>query len=142
MTINPYIDISPLGMRRLTVGRGSASIRNALLRIVAGILLGFIAFAVIIAFSGPLSAQQASGDRATLVKELTQRYAEVPVSIGLTSTGGMIEVFASKDGSTWTMLLTTPDGQSRVIGDGESWFSVPEKPLGTKISAATRVEDR
>ncbi|MDA0239828.1 MAG: hypothetical protein O3A84_07340 [Proteobacteria bacterium] len=141
MTVNPYIDISPPEVRLPPVDRGPASIRNAILRVVAGILLGIIAFAVIIAFSGPVSAQQAAGDRTTLVKQLTQRFAEHPVSIGLTSSGGMIEIFASKDGSTWTMLLTMPDGQSRVIGDGESWFTVPEKLSGTKISSAARAGD-
>lgn len=137
MTTTHYIDVAPPSLGPPSVDRVRKSIRNAVFRVVAGIVIGFVALTVVAAFSGPVSAQQVTGDRTTLVKELTQRFAEHPVSIGLTSTGAMIEVFASEDGSTWTMLLTLPEGQSQVIGDGESWMSIPDMLSGTKISATS-----
>ena len=38
----------------------------------------------------------------------------------------MIEVFATRDGTTWTMVLTTPNGLSRLIASGESWTLIKE----------------
>ncbi|TVQ34274.1 MAG: hypothetical protein EA356_10820 [Geminicoccaceae bacterium] len=58
-------------------------------------------------------------DHQALVQALADRYREVPVSIGLQNDGQLIEVFASGDTGTWTILLTRPDGVSCILAAGK-----------------------
>ncbi len=80
----------------------------------------------------PADAQSIAAPRAEIVKQLGDTYAEAPVAIGLTGDGNVIELFTTGDGSTWTMVVTSPDGLSRVVASGETWVST--RPLaGMKI---------
>ncbi len=71
----------------------------------------------------PAEAQSIASPRAEIVKQLGDAYAEAPVAIGLTGNGSVIELFTTGDGSTWTIVITSPDGLSRVVAAGESWMS-------------------
>ncbi len=73
--------------------------------------------------SPPAEAQSSAAPRAEIVKQLGDAYAEAPVAIGLTGNGSVIELFTTGDGSTWTIVITSPDGLSRVVAAGESWMS-------------------
>ncbi len=73
--------------------------------------------------SAPAEAQSVTAPRAEIVKQLGDAYAEAPVAIGLTGNGSVIELFTTGDGSTWTIVITSPDGLSRVVAAGESWMS-------------------
>ncbi len=73
--------------------------------------------------SAPAEAQSVTAPRAEIVKQLGDAYAEAPVAIGLTGNGSVIELFSTGDGSTWTIVITSPDGLSRVVASGESWMS-------------------
>ncbi len=64
-------------------------------------------------------------DRSEAVDRLAGQYSEAPVAMGLSSTGGVIELFTSADGATWTLVLTMPSGLSRLVAHGEGWVSVP-----------------
>ena len=78
-------------------------------------------------------AQDAILDRTQVVKELDQQHGETTAALGLASNGGVLELFTSADGSTWTLILTMPDGKSRVVGEGEAWINVAAKPKGRQI---------
>ena len=80
----------------------------------------------------PAAAQQAGRPRAEVVKVLGDRYAEESVGLGIAQNGGVIELFTSKDGATWTIVLTMPNGLSRVIAIGESWMQIT--PLEGQLS--------
>jgi hypothetical protein len=71
------------------------------------------------------SAQMACTTRSEAAKLLDAQYSEEPVAMGLASNGGVIEVFASKAGQSWTILITMPDGRSCVLAAGESWDTLP-----------------
>ena len=73
--------------------------------------------------SAPAEAQSVTAPRAEIVKQLGDAYAEAPVAIGLTGNGSVIELFTTGDGSTWTIVITSPDGLSRVVAAGENWMS-------------------
>ncbi len=96
---------------------------SAFTRILASIALAIALLTAAAVTARPAGAQPIP--RAHLLKTLANRYAEVPTSMGLTSNGAVIEVFTSPDGSTWTFVLTTSDGLSRVIMSGESWTPLP-----------------
>ena len=99
---------------------------GALLRVVGVALLAFTA----LIFLAPDSRAQESVclDREKLAQTLDGRYSEKPVAAGLDSAGKLLEVFASGDGASWTMTVTTPEGISCVIATGEQWLS-DIKPL-------------
>ena len=90
------------------------------LLVVATLLLSF-----------PAYAQQPNCDaRDKALAFLAQKYQEAPVAMGVTTTGGLIEVVTSKDGSTWTLLVTAPNGQSCLVAAGEAWRTVKAKIEG------------
>ena len=45
--------------------------------------------------------------------------------MGLASNGGVVELFTASDGATWTLVLTMPNGLSRLVAAGESWGRLP-----------------
>ncbi len=94
---------------------------------VAMVLLSGAAF-----MAHPAAAQQAGVPRAAVVKALGDRYAEESVGLGIAQNGGVIELFTSKDGATWTIVLTMPNGLSQVIAVGESWMQI--MPLDGQLS--------
>jgi len=68
----------------------------------------------------PNPAQQCD-QRARVLGHLAQKYKEAPVAIGVTSTGGMVEVLTTGDGGTWTIILSNPNGTSCLVAAGEGW---------------------
>ena len=64
-------------------------------------------------------------DRDQLVEKLAGEYAESPTALGLASTGGVVELFATPTGDTWTIVITMPNGLSRIIVSGEGWSVMP-----------------
>ena len=59
--------------------------------------------------------------RARVIGHLAQKYQEAPVAIGVTASGGMVEVLTSSDGGTWTIILSNPNGTSCLVAAGEGW---------------------
>ena len=74
------------------------------------------------AAADPLAAlQPGCQTRAEIEQLLTQKFDEVPTAAGLQSNGHLIQVFASKDGTTWTIVATRPDGLSCIVALGQHW---------------------
>lgn len=59
--------------------------------------------------------------RTEVIAELSKKYQEAPVAIGLASNGNLLEILTSGDGGTWTIIQTTPKGVSCMVAAGESW---------------------
>ena len=64
-------------------------------------------------------------ERAKVVQQLDGKYAETPTALGLTSNGGVIELFVTANGSTWTLVITMPNGLSTIVTSGQHWTMVP-----------------
>jgi hypothetical protein len=62
----------------------------------------------------------ACGKRADIEKMLKEQYGERAMAHGLAHTGAVAEIFTSPKG-TWTIIATSPNGTSCMIGSGESW---------------------
>lgn len=76
-------------------------------------------------FAAPaLARPQACNTHDRVLTHLAKKYGEVPVAIGVTSTGGLIEVLTSSDGSTWTIIISSPNGTSCLVASGEGWRSM------------------
>ncbi|MEE8443882.1 MAG: hypothetical protein V3S44_00945 [Alphaproteobacteria bacterium] len=91
-----------------------------------GILGALVPVLTVIFLMAPeASAQQATCQaRAGLATLLEERYAEKPVAAGLEAGGRLIELFASADSTSWTMVTTTPAGESCVMAIGEHWLEM------------------
>ncbi|MEM7172894.1 MAG: hypothetical protein AAF530_22220 [Pseudomonadota bacterium] len=59
--------------------------------------------------------------RDSVIKLLSNKYKEAPVAIGVTNTGGLVEVLSTGNGSTWSIIVTTPNGMSCLVAAGEGW---------------------
>lgn len=63
-----------------------------------------------------------------VVERLAERYGETLQSMGMHSSNGLLEVYASESTGTWTILVTSPDGTSCLIAAGQMWEG-DAKPL-------------
>ncbi len=79
----------------------------------------------------PAGAQMAPGsmrmpchDAADIAKQLGAKYAEAPVAIGLQTNGNLLQVYASRDQDTWTVVSTSPAGLSCIVAAGKQWESL------------------
>ena len=76
----------------------------------------------------PVQAQQVQNlctDRSEVLGHLATKYSEAPVAMGLANNGGVIEVLSSGKGTSWTIIITMPNGVSCMLAAGESWESLP-----------------
>ncbi len=71
--------------------------------------------------SGTLLGKQTCMPRDAALGMLTKQFKERPIAIGVTTQGGLIELLTSNDGLTWTILLSTPQGVSCLVAEGEGW---------------------
>jgi hypothetical protein len=79
------------------------------------------------ALSNPVAAQSMCAPRAEIAERLTANHQETPSAAGLASSGAVIEVFASDDGATFTIVMTRPEGISCLVAAGEAWMTLPAK---------------
>ncbi len=73
-------------------------------------------------FSPPqfAQAQAPCDDRAKIISRLAKKYKETPIAVGL-SARGLVEVLSTKDGKTWTIIVTSPNGYSCLVTAGTDW---------------------
>ncbi len=64
---------------------------------------------------------QLCDQRAKVLGHLAQKYKEAPIAVGVTSSGGIVEVLTTGDGQTWTIIVSDPNGTSCLIAVGEGW---------------------
>ncbi len=87
--------------------------------------------------ASPAFAEVFCAPRAEFVEKLKKGYAEAPVAHGLTNANDrLVELFTSKDGETWTLIITYPGGQSCFITAGHNWRkTMPKllKPTGLPV---------
>lgn len=74
----------------------------------------------------PAAAQNQCTTHDRVLAFLAGRYQEAPVAAGITDKGRLIEVFATDDGATWTIVETNPQGWSCLMAGGEGWRSLEE----------------
>jgi hypothetical protein len=88
--------------------------------ISAALVIAGLAFA-----AKPLLAQGAPcTERTAVLKQLSKQYSEAPVAMGLANNGGVIELLHSRNRTTWTLIITMPDGMTCPIAAGQSWESI------------------
>ena len=97
------------------------------MRTIIALTAFMAAFLLVGCATAPARGQQLCMDRDALLTQLYLHAREQPVAIGLTSSGNIVEVLASGDGATWTLIATGPTGLSCVVQTGEHWQDI--KPV-------------
>lgn len=97
-------------------------------RILAGLgAMGLIGAAGTAFAAGPAQQSAQIPVCANGFKEVQARlskdFAEDLVSGGLQQDGNLLSIFASDKTGTWTIVTTTPNGQSCIVATGEDWQS-------------------
>ncbi len=97
------------------------------MKIATATICGTLAFnAALIAASANGAAQQVPcKQRHDVLGHLAQKYQELPVAVGVTNRGGLVEVLSTGDGKTWTIIISSPDGEACMIATGEGWRALP-----------------
>ena len=98
-------------------------------------VLSVICSLIFMGIALPVQAQAAyftgfCTDRADAVKRLRQQYGERQVAVGLTSRGALLELLATRTGSSWSVLMTSPNGKSCLIVFGSD---LTARPVPTDI---------
>lgn len=93
------------------------SLKRCLQQVAGAALLG-AALATPAKAQGPAPCTPAH----TIVKQLEEKYGEIPVAGGLAEGGGLIQVFVSPTGG-WTILSITIHGHACLVAHGQDWFS-------------------
>ena len=77
--------------------------------------------------SSESTAQQVPcNQRNDVLGHLAQKYQDLPVAIGVTNRGGLVEVLSTGDGKPWTLIISSPDGQACMVAAGEGWRALPQ----------------
>ena len=79
------------------------------------------AIAFVISTGGSAQAIPNCGPHAWMLKARELQYGEVPAARGTTNLGGLLEVLATPDGATWTILITGSNGVACMAATGQGW---------------------
>ena len=98
------------------------------------VLSTFLPILAAILLAPPAAAQAVCGPHRSISESLNKSFTETPVSMGVTTGGGIVEVYASPEG-TWTLVVTQPNGMSCLIAAGQNWESLsqPKMVTGARI---------
>ncbi len=75
---------------------------------------------------------QNCGPRASVVESLRARYGETRQGLGLARDSGVVEIYASAETGSWTIVLTLPNGASCLIASGEAWEATAPATAGDR----------
>ena len=101
--------------------------RTAMLRVFGASAL---ALGLLLAANAAVAQEPRCAIHDDISRVLEQHHAEVPVALGLSSAGKLVQVFSTEDGATWTLVLTRPDGLSCIVAAGRHWEMAAPDRLG------------
>ncbi len=87
-----------------------------------------IATIAFVSSCAPAMAQNHCADRDTVLSRLAEKYGETIQSYGLAPNGHLAETYASEKTGTWTITLTSPQGQTCLIATGTAFTAQPAAP--------------
>jgi len=76
--------------------------------------------------SGANAQNRNCAEHAMVVEQLADRYGESRQSIGIAANNTVVEVFASTETGTWTIVVTQPGGPTCLVASGEAYQVLAE----------------
>ncbi len=92
--------------------------RRVVIRVFAVVAF---AFALLLHTAATVKAQPVCMPHDDFRVELQRNFSEAPVAIAIANNGALIELYAKRDRSSWTLMMTRPGGTSCVLTAGEDW---------------------
>ena len=80
-----------------------------------------VLFSIVATSASSQQTSQQCAPRVKVIERLADKYGEHRQSIGLTSNNSVIEIFVNTQTGTWTITMTTHDGVSCLVADGEHY---------------------
>jgi hypothetical protein len=73
------------------------------------------------------------GKRTDIVRQLGEKYGETRRSMGLSGGQGVVELYASDETGSWTILITTPKGTACMMAAGQAFQVEPAVMAGNPV---------
>ncbi|RVV96635.1 hypothetical protein EKE94_17285 [Mesobaculum littorinae] len=73
-----------------------------------------------------LAESKKCGPRDKVLARLAEKFGETRQSIGLGTKNRVVEVFASDDSGSWTIIVTAPTGTTCLLASGKSFERLEE----------------
>jgi hypothetical protein len=67
------------------------------------------------------TAPPACTSHSDLLAHLKNKFQEVPIAIGVTESGMLLEIYSNADGTSWTAAVTSARGVSCLVATGNLW---------------------
>ncbi len=77
--------------------------------------------------------QMVCGKRADMVRQLGEKYGETRRSMGLAAGRGVVELYASEETGSWTILITSPQGTACMMAAGQAFQIDPVTAAGSPV---------
>lgn len=97
----------------------------------AALFISSFALAASLAATTTLAQSAATGlripchDATEIARQLSKKYEEAPIAMGLQSNGNLLQIYTSESQHTWTVVSTTPAGKSCIVAAGKRWETLP-----------------
>jgi hypothetical protein len=104
---------------------------NASLLVRAAVALGL----AVATPGAEAETRTACAERTQVVARLAEKYGETLQSMGLHQSNAVMEIYASEETGTWTILVTRPDGQACLVAAGRMWeaHTTPARAPGKDV---------
>ena len=79
------------------------------------------------------NVQMVCGNRADMVRQLGEKYGETRRSMGLAEGRGVVELYASEETGSWTILMTSPQGIACMMAAGQAFQDEPVQAAGSPV---------
>lgn len=73
------------------------------------------------------------GARDMVVAELTDRYGEVVLGMGLAQQNRIMEFYVSEETGSWTITVTTAEGITCLMASGQHFAALEPEPAGEDL---------
>ncbi len=97
-----------------------------------------LALGLLVHTAAAVRAQPVCMSHNELTEQLYARFAEVPAANAIANNGALVELFASRDRSSWTLAMTRPGGMSCVLVAGQEWNQFPRRWRDQMVEAPDR----
>ena len=99
-------------------------------RAAASITLGFSLIASPVGSAGT-PTKSSCESREAVLNFLSSKYAEARIAMGVSKDGSVVEILTSGPGSTFTIIVTMPNGLTCMVAAGDNWENLA--PLRQQI---------
>ncbi len=97
-----------------------------------------LALGLLVHSAAAVQAQSVCMPHDELTERLYATFAEAPAANAIANNGALVELFATRDRSSWTLTMTRPGGMSCVLVAGEVWNQYPRRWRDQMVDAPDR----